>query len=232
MSRVARIVIPGVPHHVTQRGNRRADVFETDADRQAYLRILKQSADKRGLSIWAYCLMPNHVHLIAVPDNAASLGQALHDAHTLYALYFNASMHQSGHLWQGRFYSCPMDETHLWAAVRYVETNPVRAGLALRAEAYRWSSAAAHCGLREDAVVSRAFPSPGAISNWADFLGDGREESTAHEHIRRQTRTGRPIGSSTFLDQLEQQLGRVVRPKRRGPQPGTRKQCHLEDEVS
>ena len=129
MSRVARIVAPGFPHHVTQRGNRRADVFEADTDYEAYLRFLKRYAGKRGLSIWVYCLMRNHIHLVAVPLRAESLGQALRDAHTVYAMYFNSRTQLSGHVWQGRFYSCPLDETHLWAAVRYVERNPVRAGM-------------------------------------------------------------------------------------------------------
>ena len=128
MSRVARIVVPGIAHHVTQRGNRRADVFDTDADYEAYLRFLKQYAERRGLSIWAYCLMPNHVHLVAVPRREESLGQALRDAHTVYAMYFNSRIQLSGHVWQGRSSSCPLDEMHLWAAVRYVERNPGKHG--------------------------------------------------------------------------------------------------------
>ncbi len=146
MSRVARIVVPGFPHHVTQRGNRRADVFEVDADYEAYLRFLKEYADRRGLAIWAYCLMTNHVHLVVVPEREESLGQALRDTHTVYAMHFNGRTDLSGHVWQGRFFSSPLDETYLWAAVRYVERNPVRAGMVERAEAYRWSSAQAHCG--------------------------------------------------------------------------------------
>lgn len=128
MSRIARIVVPGFAHHVTQRGNRRADVFETDDDRHAYLRFLKQYADKHGLAVWAFCLMTNHVHLVVVPEREDSLAKALRDAHTVYAMRFNTRTRLSGHVWQGRFYSCPMDESHLWAAVRYVERNPVRAG--------------------------------------------------------------------------------------------------------
>ena len=108
MNRVARIVVPGFPHHVTQRGNRRANVFETDADNEAYLRFLKKYADKRGLSIWAYCLMANHIHLVVVPQREESLGQALRDAHTVYAMYFNSRTQLSGHVWQGRFFSCPL----------------------------------------------------------------------------------------------------------------------------
>ena len=136
MSRVARIVVPGFAHHVTQRGNRRDDVFYTDDDRRAYLRFLRQYAERHGLSIWAYCLMTNHIHLVAVPQREDSLAKALHDAHTVYAMRFNTTTKQSGHVWQGRFYSCPLDESHLWAAVRYVERNPVRAGLVAHAADY------------------------------------------------------------------------------------------------
>ena len=168
MSRVARVVVPGFPHHVTQRGNRGADVFEVDDDRRAYLRFLKQYADRHGLAVWAYCLMTNHIHLVVVPEREDSLGPALRDAHTVYALYFNTRTELSGHVWQGRFHSCPMDESHLWAAVRYVERNPVRAGLAERAEKYPWSSAAAHCRLRHDALLSQDFPHEGAINDWRE----------------------------------------------------------------
>ncbi len=217
MSRVARIVVPGFPHHVTQRGNRRCDVFETDADHEAYLRFLKKYADKRGLSIWAYCLMTNHIHLVAVPQREASLGQALRDAHTVYAMYFNSRTQLSGHVWQGRFFSCPLDETHLWAAVRYVERNPVRAGMVERAEEYPWSSAAGHCGMKHDAVLSRDFPPAGVIDDWADWLYEETDdEDKAYERIRQQTHTGRPCGSSRFLDQLEHLLKRTMRPKKGG----------------
>lgn len=219
MSRMARIVAPGVPHHVTQRGNRKADVFECDADYEAYLRILKQYAEKRGLSIWAYCLMPNHVHLVAVPEREASLGEALRDAHTVYAMHFNERTQLSGHVWQGRFYSCPLDEQHLWAAVRYVERNPLRAGMVERAGEYPWSSAGAHCGLRPQGILSRAFPSNGEIEDWAAWLHGPDGDHSAWKRIRQQTHTGRPCGSAEFLDRLEALLRRAVRPKRRGRPP-------------
>ncbi len=218
MSRVARVVIPGFPHHVTQRGNRRADVFETDADREAYLRFLKRYAGRYGLSVWAYCLMSNHIHLVAVPAHEHSLGRALRDAHTVYAMYFNTRTELSGHVWQGRFHSCPMDESHLWATVRYVERNPVRAGLVERAEAYRWSSAAAHCGLRNDALLSGSFPPAGVIDDWKQWL-TGAEDEGAVKRIRGHTHTGRPCGSPTFVAQLEDLLQRTLRPNKRGRKP-------------
>jgi putative transposase len=218
MSRVARVVVPGFPHHVTQRGNRRAEIFDTDADRDAYLRFVKQYAERHGLAVWAYCLMPNHVHLVVVPARDESLGLALRDAHTVYAMYFNTRMDLTGHLWQGRFRSCPMDGAHLWAAVRYVERNPVRAGLVERAEAYPWSSAAAHCGLRRDPLLSNEFPPPGVIGDWEEWLSDSEDEEYV-KRIRTHTHTGRPCGTPDFLEQLENLLQRALRPKRRGPKP-------------
>ena len=223
MSRMARIVVPGVPHHVTKRGNRRADIFDTDEDREAYLRFLKTYCDRRELVLWAYCLMSNHVHLIVVPEKESSLSEGLRDAHTVYAMYFNSRTQLSGHVWQGRFFSCPLDEPYLWAAVRYVELNPVRAAMVERAEAYPWSSAAAHCGLCDDVVLSTAFPPAGAIDDWAEWLHEPIEdEDETYTSIRHRTHTGRPCGSAKFLDQLEQLLGRTLHPKPRGPKRGTK----------
>ncbi len=221
MSRVARVVVPGFAHHVTQRGNRRADVFETDGDRKAYLGYLKRYGDKHGLEVWAYCLMTNHIHLVVVPRRADSLGLTLRDAHTVYAMHFNGRTHMTGHVWQGRFCSCPLDETHLWAAVRYVERNPVRAGLVERAEEYAWSSAAAHCGLRPDGVLSEEFPPAGVIQDWRAWLHEGEEDDSV-ERIRRDTKTGRPCGSASFLVQLEHLLRRTLRPGTRGRKPKSR----------
>lgn len=218
MSRASRIVVPGFAHHVTQRGNRKADLFETDGDRLAYLRFLRTYAVKHDLAVWAYCLMTNHIHLIVVPKRSNSLSLALHDAHTVYAMHFNERTGLVGHLWQGRFYSCPLDEEHLWAAVRYVERNPARAGLVENAWDYRWSSAAAHCSLREDAILSGAFPRAGVIDDWQQWLSEA-DDGDAADVLRQKTRSGRPCGSATFTDQLEQLLGREIHLKRRGPKP-------------
>ncbi len=194
-----------------------------DEDREAYLRFLKQYCDKRALSIWAYCLMSNHVHLVVVPQNKSSLSEGLRDAHTVYAMYFNSRTQLSGHVWQGRFFSCPLDESYLWAAVRYVELNPVRAQIVERADTYRWSSAAAHCGLRQDAVLSTAFPPAGVIDDWSTWLHEALDdEEETYTSISRRTRTGRPCGSSEFLDQVEQLLDRTIRPKPRGPKRGSK----------
>ena len=223
MSRVARVVVPGFPHHVTQRGNRRADVFETDGDREAYLRYLRAYSGKRGLTVWAYCLMTNHVHLVAVPEREASLGETLRDAHTVYAMHFNGRTKLSGHVWQGRFYSCTLDDAHLWAAVRYAELNPVRAGMVARAEDYPWSSAAAHCGLRNDPVLTPGLPMLEAIPDWSAWLHAPLEgDDSTFQTLRRHTHSGRPCGSAAFVERLEQLIGRRLRPKPRGPKQGAK----------
>ena len=228
MSRVARIVVPGFPHHITQRGNRKADIFETDEDRLAYLCFLKKYAAQYNLSVYAYCLMANHIHLVAVPGDELTLGKALRDAHTVYAMYFNTRTVFSGHVWQGRFFSCPLDEAHLWAAVRYVERNPVKAGLVERAEQYRWSSAAAHCGLFTDELLSTDFPPPGIVEDWSAWLAQPDEESVT-DYIRQQTQTGRPCGNESFLDQVEALLNRTVRRKKPGRKPRKQQQKVQDD---
>lgn len=218
MSRVGRVVVPGFPHHVTQRGNRGMDVFESDADREVYLALLAKYAARHGVSVWAYCLMTNHIHLIVVPQREDSLGLALRDAHTVYAMHFNGRTGMRGHVWQGRFYSTPLDERHLWAATRYVERNPVRARMAERAESYRWSSAAPHCGLRTDSLLSLDFPPPGVVQDWSSWLS-APEDEAAIATIRRNTHTGRPCGSDTFLQHLQHLLNRTLGPQKRGRKP-------------
>jgi putative transposase len=179
MPRRPRIVQAGVPHHVTQRGNRRDQVFFGDADRLAYLDWLRQYTGEHAVDVLAYCLMPNHVHLIVVPSTSDGLRRALQPLHARYAQRVNRCRGLVGHLWQGRFYSAAMDATHLWVAIRYVEQNPVRAGLAEAAERYRWSSARAHCGVRYDPVLSanpvwqRQFE---AVGDWSAWLAAGDDE--------------------------------------------------------
>ena len=214
MARLPRVVIPGVPHHVTQRGNRRLCVFDDDDSRRLYLAFFERYRKKHGIDVWAYCLMPNHVHWIVVPRHAESLGRCFRDTHTAFAAAVNKRRAESGHLWQGRFFSCPLDEPHLWAAVRYVERNPVRAKIVGRAEEFPWSSAKAHCGLSHDSLLSNEFPPPGLLKDWSAFLKTEDEAQT--EAIRRNTHTGRPCGAREFAERLEQMLTRVLRPMRRG----------------
>ena len=146
MPRIAGVIFPGVPHHVTQRGNRKGQVFFNDEDRWAYLDLLRDYAERHTLEVLAYCLMTNHVHLVVLPRTADALPQALKPLHMRHAQRINRVHGWNGHLWQGRYFSSPLDEDYVWAAIRYVELNPVRSRMTERAENYPWSSAAAHCG--------------------------------------------------------------------------------------
>jgi len=155
MTRVARIVMPERPHHITQRGNNRQDVFFVPDDYEAYLEILRQQSERYGLDVHAYCLMTNHIHLVATPQGGDSLAKAIGRTHWIYARLVNRLHGRSGHLWQNRFYSCALDRDHLWRAIAYVERNPVRARLHRKAWLYPWSSAAAHCGQRERPATAK-----------------------------------------------------------------------------
>jgi len=207
--RIARIVFAGVPHHVTQRGNRRADVFWTDQDRRRYLVLLEEYAARHALEIWAYCLMTNHVHFVAVPRGIDSLARTFKPVDMRYSQYVNRTQHLTGHLWQGRPFSCPLDDAHLWAAVRYVERNPVRAGLEARAEDYPWSSAAAHCGRRTDGLICGSLEKRGVIEDWRGWLAEAEDEKMVGL-LRRRTRTGRPAGDAAFVARLEALAGRIL----------------------
>jgi len=217
MPRFPRVVLPGVPHHVTQRGNARRFLLETDSDRLVYLRLLQQYARLQELDLLGYCLMTNHVHLIAMPRRPDSLAGALRRTHGQYAAYLNAREGSSGHVWQGRYYSCPLDIPHLWAALRYTESNPVRAGIVSHAEHYPWSSAAAHCGMPPGPlpVDLALWQEEWTESAWREFLGEKEAESDTRA-LRASTHTGRPLGSLTFVREAEQRLGRRLRPRKSG----------------
>jgi putative transposase len=219
MARIARVVAAGVPHHVTQRGNRRQQTFFSDADYAAYLDVLGQGCRAAGVEILGYCLMPNHVHLILVPDGADGLRAALAEAHRRYSSRVNQREGWRGYLWQGRFASAPMDEGHLLACARYVELNPVRAGLAVRAQDWPWSSARAHLAGRDDGLT-RVGPLLDRVGDWAEFLGAGLSDTDA-EAIRAGERTGRPLGSPEFVAQLEGRLGRTLARRKPGRKPKT-----------
>ena len=226
MARMARVVAAGVPHHVTQRGNRRQQVFFSDSDYQTYMTLLAQSCRQAGVAVWAYCLMPNHVHLILAPRDEDGLRAALADAHRRYSRGVNFREGWRGYLWQGRFASFPMDENYVLACARYVELNPVRARLVARARDWRWSSARAHLkGLDDDLV--RVAPLLGRVDDWKDFLGEGLDAAT-REAIRASERTGRPLGDKSFIRKLEKKLDRTLARGKPGPKPaGAKEQPRL-----
>ena len=214
MPRLARIVIPGCPHHVTQRGNNRQDVFFVDDDRLTYLTLLGEESEKHGLSVEGYCLMTNHVHLVATPTAEDSLAKTLGRTHFRYTQYVNRLHGRSGHLWQNRFYSCALDDDHTWTAMAYVEQNPVRARIVRRPWRYRWSSAAAHCGHagdRSGLLDLKRWGRRLGANDWEETLAEtvGKETLSV---VRLNTHRGRPLGSDRFLSKIESLVGRRLRP--------------------
>ncbi len=220
MARLPRVVVPGLPHHVTQRGNRRQQTFFGDEDYAAYRRLLSSSCRACGTQVLVYCLMPNHVHLILVPADEFGLRDALGEAHRRYTRMINVREGWRGHLWQERFHSFVMDERHLIAAARYVELNPVRARLCARPQDWPWSSARAHLAGADDELVS-VRPLLELISDWDRFIGEPDAPDIAdllHAHAG----TGRPLGPDSFVEALEQRLGRPLKRQKPGPKPPRR----------
>ena len=217
MARLARVVIPDLPYHVTQRGNGGQRVFFSDEDYAAYRDLLADAAREARVGVWAWCLMPNHVHLILCPADEDGLRRALARAHRAYAGRIHARRRRTGHFWQGRFGAVAMDEPHVVAAWRYVALNPVRARLVERAQDWRWSSARALLGLEDDGLTDIA-PARARLARFADLL-DADEDVEATERLRKGESVGRPIGSEDFLAMLEARTGRRLRPRPRGPKP-------------
>lgn len=215
---MARVVLPGVPHHITQRGVRRLKVFRDEEDYRFYMRLLLRYARHYRLGIAAYCLMPNHIHLIGVPEHKDSLGNALQVCHSLYVQKFNEKYEKRGHLWEERPWSCPMDESYSWAAVRYVERNPVAAKMVARVEDYPWGSAPARCGLKTDPLLTSEWPPTTMIGDWSAWLG-GPPDIEIERQIRKSTFTGRPCGSDEFMKHAEAVVGRLLTPQKPGPKP-------------
>ncbi len=217
MPRVARIVVPGAPHHVTQRGNNRQAVFFTDDDRRLYLNLLAEECTRHSVTVLAYCLMTNHTHLIAIPRQAASLAKALGRTHWRYTQIINRLHRRSGHLWQNRFHSAAMDDHHTGLAMRYIELNPVRAKICRLPWRYAWSSAAVHCGDgRAHAVLDMPdFLRRATPHEWRDVLQQ-RLDKKQVDQIRRATTTGRPLAGDSWLSKAETKLGKRLRPLARG----------------
>ena len=217
MARMPRLVVPGYPHHVTQRGNRRMKTFFTEDDYEYYLELITRYKDEAGVEVWAYCLMPNHVHFVVVPRDHEGLARLFREVHRHYTRSINFREHCKGHLWQERFHSFVMDERYLLATVRYVELNPVKAKLCVKPEHWRWSSVRAHLRGQDDQVVM-VGPMQERIANWRDYLSAASSKDEL-DSIRRFTSSGRPAGDATFIHNLEQLTGRELHRKKPGPKP-------------
>ncbi len=217
MARLARVVIPGLPHHVTQRGNGGARTFFSDEDFALYRDLLAAACRDAGVEVWAWCLMPNHVHLVLVPSDHDGLRRALASVHRRYAGIIHARRRRTGHFWQGRFGCVVMDEDHLAAALRYVSLNPVRARLVRRARDWRWSSVRAHCDGRDDGLTARG-PVRERYPDFAAFLAEEADGAMV-EGLRRAESIGRPLGDPRFLAAIERLTRRVLAPAKRGPKP-------------
>lgn len=221
MPRRARCVLPEVPCHITQRGVDRRETFSSDEDRLTYLRLLRENLAEAGVGLLAWCLMTNHVHLVAAPARSDSLSLLFRRVHGRYAQYYNARWGRTGHLWQNRFFACALGPSHLWAALLYVECNPVRAGMVPEAERFRWSSAVAHVmGEDSDGVLDMEWWRQNAPAEWSALLAtEDRQNAVA---LRACTYAGRPFGSDTFVAELAERFGRRWVPGRPRKSIGSR----------
>jgi putative transposase len=218
MVRIARIVVPKYAYHVTQRGNYKQKTFESREDYVKYLTWMKEYQDKYKLDILAYCLMPNHVHFICIPQQESSLAKTFNICHMRYSQYFNKKRHVKGHLWQGRFFSCVLDQEYLYAAIKYVERNPLKAGIVKNIDDWEWSSAREH--LKKDSQENKLIQLKDIneflkINNWRDYL-ESESNEEKEKQIKKYTLTGRPLGDNNFIEKLEKQTGKVLRVEKVG----------------
>ncbi len=218
MPRIARVVAPGMPHHITQRGNRRLQTFFSDQDYCAYIDLMKEWCDTYGVEIWSYCLMPNHVHLIAVPSTKESLKAAIGEAHRRYSRMINFREKWKGHLWQGRFASYVLDEAHLLACARYIEMNPVKAKLVKDPTHWQWSSAKSHMTGSKDKLANSQALNQLIKKGWREFLSTDISPEMQNR-LQMHERTGRPLGDVQFIETLEKSLGLQLKPKKPGRKP-------------
>jgi putative transposase len=218
MARLPRVVLPGIPHHVTQRGNGRQRTFFEEGDYALYLDLLADAAERAQTKVWSYCLMPNHVHIILCPQDEDGLWRTFGELHRRYTGFINARRRKTGHLWQGRFGSVAMDEAHFVTALRYVALNPVRAGMVRRAQDWPWSSTRALIAGQSTRFVD-VQPALGRVGDFAAFLSEDFHEALTYAALRKAESTGRPIGSDAWLANMEALTGRSLAPKKRGPQP-------------
>ena len=215
MARLARAVFPGFPHHVTQRGNGRAQTFFCDDDYALYRDLLAEHCAAAGVAVWAWVLMPNHVHLILTPRDADGIRRAIAPVHRRYAGHVHARLKRTGHFWQGRFGCVAMDEAHLGAALRYVSLNPVRARLVGQAHEWPWSSVPAQLSGEGDGVTA-IEPVRLRYPDFAALLAAGEDEVLS-TRLRKAESVGRPLGDEGFLARIETLSGRILKRATPGP---------------
>ena len=217
MPRISRIVAVDYPHHITQRGVRSMDIFHSDHDRDQYLQFIKEESQRFEMDILAWCLMTNHVHFIAVPHAEISFAKGFGEAHKRYTRMKNFRDNVRGYLFQGRFGSCVLDEHHLLAAVRYVENNPVAAGMTKHAWEYKWSSASYHVGDIKEDVLVKSRDLYGLVEDWREYLDERIATSDGTDNVIGSTRTGRPAGDLYFVNKIEKLTGRLLQKQKPGP---------------
>lgn len=218
MARLARVVLPGYPHHITQRGNRRQDVFFKKSDYERYLELLREWCRHENIDIWSYCLMSNHVHLIVMPGSQSNLGKAIGETHRRYTRMINFRENWKGYLWQGRFASYPMDEHWLLRAAAYVELNPVKAGMVKNAWDYHWSSVHAHLAGKDTNGIIQPEKLLSLAGDWKTYLQEA--QAYTGNDFEKHERTGRPLGDESFIEKAERLLQRDLKKKKPGPKGG------------
>lgn len=216
MARIARITVPGLPHHVTQRGNGRQKVFFSGADYALYRDLLAEHCRAAEVEIWAWCLMPNHVHLLLVPNDEDGLRSALSKVHRIYAGIIHTREKKSGHFWQGRFGSVALDEDHLINAFHYVALNPVRAQLVSNAADWPWASSRSYISGEDDGVTQRA-PMLSRFPDMQTLFESSAIDDNAFDKLRQAETIGRPLGGAAFLQSLADKFGRTLAPGKPGP---------------
>ncbi|MBU0605414.1 MAG: transposase [Candidatus Omnitrophica bacterium] len=214
MARIARVIVPEFPHHIIQRGNRRQQVFFNEGDYSEYLRLLNSYSQRFKVDILAYCLMPNHVHLITTPHEGGSLSQAVGETHRNYTRFINFREKWRGYLWQGRFSSYVLDEKYLLAAIRYILLNPVKAKIVKKPWDYKWSSARHHMKVENNFMIKDSLLRE-LVGDWKNFLDTAPEEDDVRL-MQLHERTGRPLGCNSFIKKLETLLNVNLQKRRAG----------------
>ncbi|MBM4348463.1 MAG: transposase [Deltaproteobacteria bacterium] len=216
MPRIARIVGVGFPHHIIQRGNNRERVFTVSADYEKYLSFLLKYSEEKETAVLAYCLMPNHTHLLVKPEKEEALPKMMQGITLSYSKYFNGENGRTGRLWECRYYSSVIDaDSYLWAVIKYIENNPVRAGIVQRPEDYSYSSAKAHILGKKDPLLKEPLFNISELNEYREFIRSEQEKKVVEE-IRKQTRSGKPLGDPQFLITLSERLGSSLSFKPKG----------------